>query len=123
LGERPLLALLRHADRLCRCPVHRGRSEVTSERSERRDWHFSDLVVWANVGFAPTAAVPYRSFRELRASDISASSTFGLANEILASRYIGPPVKLQRVQISMLTLIALRFSLISRCTRRAHAAF
>jgi hypothetical protein len=33
--------------------VHRGRSEVTGERSERRDWHLSDLVVWANVGFAP----------------------------------------------------------------------
>jgi len=36
--------------------VHRGRSEVTGGRSERRDQQVSDLVVWANVGFAPTAA-------------------------------------------------------------------
>ena len=38
--------------------VHRGRSEVTGGRSERRDQQVSDLVVWANVGFAPEAAVP-----------------------------------------------------------------
>ena len=38
--------------------VHRGRSEVTGGRSERRDWHFSDLVVWADDRFAPNAVIP-----------------------------------------------------------------
>jgi hypothetical protein len=37
--------------------VHRGRSEVTGGRSERRDQQVSDLVVGANVGFAPQAVV------------------------------------------------------------------
>jgi hypothetical protein len=36
--------------------VHRGRSEATGGRSERRDQQVSDLVVWANVRFAPEAA-------------------------------------------------------------------
>ena len=42
--------------------VHRGRSEVTGGRSERRDWYFSDLVVWANDRFAPKVVIPRSRF-------------------------------------------------------------
>jgi hypothetical protein len=41
--------------------VHRGRSEVTGEQSERRDWRFRISSSGANDRFAPTAAIPASS--------------------------------------------------------------
>jgi hypothetical protein len=50
-----------------------------------------------------------RSFRELNPRQLT--------------RNIGPPLTPQRVRLSLLRLVVARFSLISRCTHRAHAAF
>jgi hypothetical protein len=47
----------------------------------------------------------------------------GLPNEITPSRNIGPPLTPQGDQFSLLMLVVVRFSLISRCTHRAHAVF
>jgi hypothetical protein len=41
----------------------------------------------------------------------------------LPNQNIGLPLTLRRVRLSLLTLIVSGFSLISRCTHRAHAAF
>jgi hypothetical protein len=41
----------------------------------------------------------------------------------LLSRSIDTPLTPQRIQFSLLTLVVARFSLISRCTHRAHGAF
>jgi hypothetical protein len=65
--------------------------------------------VLANVRFAPTAAVPYPAFRELNPRQLT--------------RNFGPPLTPQRVQFSPLPLVVARFSLICRCTHRAHATF
>jgi hypothetical protein len=59
-----------------------------------------------------------RTFRELCPRLVIA------ANSRLAERdQSAPPLTPQCVQFCLLTLVVARFSLISRCTHRAHAAF
>jgi hypothetical protein len=62
--------------------VHRGRSEVTGGRSERRNWHFRTSSFWANVRFAPAAG---NSQFECYGT-IDVPSTIGLRFESLRAR-------------------------------------
>jgi hypothetical protein len=57
---RPFLGTFETCRPALKMSVHRGRSEVIGGRSERRDRHFSDIVVWANDRFAPEAVVPVK---------------------------------------------------------------
>jgi hypothetical protein len=69
------------------------------------------------------AAVPQMLIPELSAGQIGRREIRGLPNESTPLRNIDPALTPQYAQFGLRTLDGTRFSLISRCTHRVHAAF
>jgi hypothetical protein len=82
--------------------------------------HGTSTEIGIDVRFA--RAFDTRSFGELNLQQLTGAN-WRPAERDYSTRNIDTPLTPQRVQFSLLTLVVYRFSLISRCTHRAHAAF
>ena len=89
-----------------------------------QDWPLADggagrrIDASSNVRFAPPRAV----VPELHRARI-VFVNFRLAKRVPLFGNISPPLVPKRAQFGCLTLVVASFSLISQCTRRAHAVF